>query len=62
MSSAPCSSVQLANVSKVAPIDKLSLPLGILLAVVVLHQRPSAVNWLGIALVGAGAYLATTRA
>ena len=54
--------VQLADVSKVAPIDKLSLPLGILLAVIVLGERPSALNWLGIALVVAGAYLATMRA
>src|SRR5688572_1920515 len=54
--------VQLAEVSKVAPIDKLSLPLGILLAVVVLGERPGALNWLGITLMVAGAYLATTRA
>jgi len=54
--------VKLADVSKVAPIDKLSLPLGILLAVIVLGERPGALNWLGIALVVAGAYLATMRA
>jgi transporter family protein len=54
--------VQLADVSRVAPIDKLSLPIGILVAVVVLHERPSAINWLGIALLMAGAYLATMRA
>ena len=53
--------VQLADVSRVAPIDKLSLPLGIALAVIVLHERPSSVNWLGIALVVTGAYLATLR-
>src|SRR5688572_30201246 len=53
--------VQLADVSKVAPIDKLSLPLGIVLAVVVLGERPTALNWLGIVLVFAGAYLATVR-
>jgi transporter family protein len=54
--------VQLADVVKVAPIDKLSLPLGILLAVLVLGERPSAMNWLGIALVIGGAYLTTLRA
>jgi transporter family protein len=54
--------VQLADVAKVAPVDKLSLPLGILLAVVVLGERPSGLNWLGIALVVGGAYLATLRA
>ena len=54
--------VQLADISRVAPIDKLSLPLGILLAVTVLGERPTLLNWVGIALVVAGAYLATTRA
>jgi transporter family protein len=53
--------VDLADISKVAPIDKLSLPLGILLAVIVLGERPTPVNWLGIALVVTGAYLATMR-
>jgi transporter family protein len=51
--------IQLADVSKVAPIDKLSMPLGILLAVLLLHERPTALNWLGIALITGGAYLAT---
>src|SRR3954471_9488599 len=44
-------------VSKVAPIDKLSMPLSILLAVLVLHERPSAVSWLGIGMMVVGAYL-----
>src|SRR5436309_2431151 len=51
--------IQLADVSKVAPIDKLSMPLGILLAVIFLQERPSPINWLGIFLITAGAYLAT---
>jgi transporter family protein len=50
--------LKLAEVSKVAPIDKLSMPIGILLAVVLLHERPSLLNWLGIALITGGAYLA----
>ena len=54
--------IRLADVSKVAPIDKLSLPIGILLAVAILGERPTALNWLGIALVVTGAYLATMRA
>jgi transporter family protein len=54
--------IRLADISKVAPIDKLSLPIGILLAVVFLSERPSALNWLGIAMVIAGAYLSTVRA
>jgi transporter family protein len=54
--------IQLADVSKVAPIDKLSMPLGIVLAVVFLQERPSAINWLGIVLITGGAYLATLKA
>ncbi|MEO6436766.1 MAG: EamA family transporter [Tepidisphaeraceae bacterium] len=51
--------LKLAEVSKVAPIDKLSMPLGILLAVIFLRERPTAMNWVGIVLIAAGAYLAT---
>ena len=51
--------LRLAEVSKVAPIDKLSMPLGILLAVIFLRERPTAMNWLGILLIAGGAYLAT---
>ncbi len=54
--------IQLADVSKVGPIDKLSLPLGILLAVLFLGERPSAINWLGITLVLIGAFLASIKA
>src|SRR5215213_3194355 len=50
--------LQLADVAKVSPIDKLSMPLGILLAVIILKERPSATNWLGILLIVGGAYLA----
>jgi transporter family protein len=51
--------LKLADVSQIAPIDKLSMPLGILLAVLILHERPSWINWTGILLIAAGAYLAT---
>ena len=54
--------LRLAEVSKVAPIDKLSMPLGILLAVIFLRERPSTINWLGIAMIAGGAYLATIPA
>ena len=50
--------IQVGTVSQVAPIDKLSMPLAILLAVVLLGDRPSRLNWLGIALIVAGAFLA----
>ncbi|MFT3788311.1 MAG: EamA family transporter [Tepidisphaeraceae bacterium] len=51
----------LADASKVAPIDKLSMPLGILLAVLFLRERPSAINWVGIVLITGGAYLAALK-
>ena len=50
--------LKLAEVSQVAPIDKLSMPLGILLAVIFLQERPTALNWVGIVLIAGGAYLA----
>ena len=50
--------LRLADASQVAPIDKLSMPLGVLLAVLILRERPTATNWAGIALIAAGAYLA----
>lgn len=53
--------IQLADVSKVGPIDKLSMPFGILLAVLLLGERPSALNWFGIALVVVGAFLASIK-
>jgi bacterial/archaeal transporter family protein len=49
--------LHLANVSKVAPIDKLSVPLAAILAVIFLGERPSGINWFGIALIAVGAYL-----
>jgi bacterial/archaeal transporter family protein len=53
--------IQLAGVSKVAPIDKLSMPLAVVLAVIFLKERPSGVNWAGIALIAGGVYLAAYR-
>jgi transporter family protein len=50
--------IQLIGVSKVAPIDKLSVPLAVVLAVLLLGERPSLINWLGIAAITGGAYLA----
>jgi transporter family protein len=45
------------EVSKVAPIDKLSMPLSIVVAVLLLGERPSGINWVGVGLMGVGAYL-----
>jgi transporter family protein len=53
--------LQIADVAKVAPIDKLSMPLGIVLAVIFLRERPTGINWLGIAMISCGAYLATMK-
>lgn len=46
--------LKLGEASKVAPIDKFSLVLVALFAVIFLGERPSATSWLGIALVAAG--------
>jgi transporter family protein len=54
--------IQAGTVSQVAPIDKLSMPLAVLLAVLILGERPSGWNWLGIALIVVGAYFAAMPA
>jgi len=46
--------LQAGDASKVAPVDKFSVVLVALFAVVLLHERPSSRDWLGIAMVGAG--------
>src|ERR1700682_934960 len=55
--------LQLGQVSKVAPIDKLSVVFAILLAAVFLHERLTWQNWVGGALiVGGSLVLAWGRA
>jgi len=51
--------IQLGHVSQVAPIDKLSMPFAVVLAVLILRDRPSGLNWLGVILIVAGGYLAS---
>jgi transporter family protein len=46
--------LKIGDASKVAPIDKLSLVLVALFAVIFLGERPAAREWLGIGLVAAG--------
>ena len=46
--------LSIGEASKVAPVDKLSLLLVALFAVLFLGERPNAREWLGIALVGVG--------
>ncbi len=46
--------LKVGEASKVAPVDKLSLLLVAVFAVVFLHERPSGREWVGILLVGLG--------
>ncbi len=49
--------LKVGEASKVAPVDKLSLVLVAIFAVIFLHERPSIREWLGIILVGAGVFI-----
>lgn len=49
--------LQLGDASKVAPVDKLSLVLVAIFAVIFLAERPSPREWSGIALVASGVLL-----
>ena len=49
--------LQLGEVSKVAPIDKLSTVITLILAFVFLHERFTPKSLLGCALIGAGTLL-----
>jgi transporter family protein len=46
--------LKIGDASKVAPVDKLSLLLVAVFAFLVLDERPSTGEWLGILMVGAG--------
>ena len=46
--------LKLGEASRVAPVDKLSMLLVVLFAVLFLGERPSFREWMGIGLVGAG--------
>lgn len=54
--------LQLGEASRVAPIDKLSVVLVAVFAALFLGERPSALNWLGVALIAAGAVLVAWKA
>ena len=49
--------LKLGPASQVAPIDKLSVVLVAVFAVLFLGERLSGPNWLGVALIGGGAIL-----
>ena len=53
--------LKLGEAAKVAPIDKLSVVLVAVFGVAFLGERLSAPNWLGIALIAAGAILVAWR-
>lgn len=49
--------LKVGEASRVAPVDKLSVVLVALFAVVFLGERPSLRDWVGIVLIGTGALL-----
>ena len=53
--------LKLGPASLVAPIDKLSVVLVALFSVVFLGERPSGSNWIGIALIAAGAIIIVVK-
>ena len=53
--------LQLGDASRVAPIDKFSLVLVALFAVMFLGERPSVRDWTGIAMVASGVLLLAFR-
>ena len=54
--------LHVGDAARVAPLDKLSVVLVALFAVGFLGERLAPLNWLGVALVTAGAWLVTLRA
>jgi transporter family protein len=53
--------LKLGDASQVAPIDKLSVVLVAVFGFLVLGERPTGLNWFGIALIAAGAILVGYR-
>ena len=53
--------LQLGDASKVAPVDKFSVVLVALFAVIFLGERPPAKDWLGIFLVTAGVVILSLK-
>lgn len=53
--------LKLGDAAQVAPIDKLSVVLVAIFAFLFLGERPSGTNWIGIALIAAGAILVAKR-
>jgi transporter family protein len=53
--------LKIGEAAKVAPIDKLSVVLVAIFGVMFLGERLSGTNWLGVALIAAGAILVALR-
>ena len=53
--------LKIGDAARVAPIDKLSVVLVAIFGVIFLGERLTAANWLGVALIGAGAILVAYR-
>jgi transporter family protein len=53
--------LKLGDAARVAPIDKLSVVLVALFGVIFLGERLSGANWLGVAMIAAGAILVAYR-
>jgi bacterial/archaeal transporter family protein len=53
--------LQSGDASKVAPVDKFSLVLVAIFAVIFLNERPSIREWLGILMVGGGVVVLSFR-
>lgn len=53
--------LKIGDAARVAPIDKLSVVLVALFGAIFLGERLSGVNWLGVALIGAGALLVAMK-
>lgn len=49
--------IQLGSVTKVIPIDKMSIPLTILFSVIFLHEKFSPRHWLGVLILVSGAVI-----
>lgn len=53
--------LKIGEASQVAPVDKLSVVLVAIFAVIILGERPSIREWSGIGLVGAGVLMLSIR-
>jgi transporter family protein len=53
--------LQIGDASRVAPVDKLSVVLVAIFAVIVLGERPGGREWLGIGLIAAGVLLVSLK-